>query len=133
MADINKVRTDPEKELQGVWTDFAEGIRLKIARAGNPAYRKLLRELSEPHIKDIRNGTMDEELNSTILKKVRAITILLDWENIEENGQEVSYSKEKALEYFMDPSLRDFYLFVVIESENMDLFRKEVIEEAIKN
>jgi len=133
MAHLNSIRTDPEKETKGVWTDFAEGIRIKVARAGNPEYRKLLRELTGPHLDKIRDGSVDPDLNLEILKKVRAATILLGWENLEDDNGEISYSPERALEFFKDETLRDFYLFVIIQSENIDLFRKEIVAESVKN
>lgn len=143
MANINLIRTDGEKELKGVWVDFAEGIRLKIARSGNDAYNKLLRELSEPHIDLIRAESLKPEneqseeykkLNAAIMVEVRATTILLDWEAIEdENDETVEYSLGQAMEYFRDPSLKDFYVFVRIQSQNIDNFRKEAIDKAVKN
>lgn len=133
MADINKVRTDVDKELNGVWIPFAEGIQLKIARAGNSKYNEMLRRLSAPHLEKIRDRSIDEEEYAVILKQVRAETILLDWSNIEESGRSITYTPTKALEYFMDPSLKDFYNFTIIQSQNIDLFRKDIIETGIKN
>jgi hypothetical protein len=133
MANINLVRTDPDKELHGVWVDFAEGIELKIARSGNSAYLELLKKLSEPHVQEIRDGSVDEDLYDDILRKVRASTILLDWKNIEDDTGTVSYSVEKAYEYFADPSLKDFYNFVIIKSQDIDKYRKVNVEASVKN
>ena len=83
MANINRIKTDCEKEANGVWVDFSLGIRLKIARARNPAYRELMNKLVEPNRQDIRDDEVDAEVLLEILKEVRSKTILLDWENIE--------------------------------------------------
>lgn len=135
MANINKIKTDSQKEIQGVWTDFAEGIRLKIARARNPAYKKSIRDLTEPHqIKEIREDKLMLEDLDELLKQVRAKTILLGWENIEdEAGKPIEYSPEQALAFFNDPELHDFYTFVILTSENMELFKKELVKDAEKN
>jgi hypothetical protein len=134
MANINAVKTDLNKEENGTWIEFALGIRLKIARARNPRYQERLRELTDPHRKDIREDKADLKQMAKILKKVRAETILLDWENIEdESGQPIPYSSEKALEFFNDNELKDFYSFVVLSSEQIDNFKKDLVEESEKN
>lgn len=134
MACIDLVKTDLQKEDKGVWIDFELGIRLKIARARNSAYREVMRELTEPHLKDIREGEMPLDKLEDLLKQVRAKTILLDWENIEDkDGDSIPYSPEQALVFFNDPELRDFYTFVVLASENMENFKKKLIKDAEKN
>lgn len=137
MAKLNELKTDVKKETNGMWLDFALGIRLKIARARNPNYQELLRELTEPHRSDLRKDQVEQKVidaTADILKQVRAKTILLDWENIEdEKGVEIPYSPEKALEFFRDPELKDFYSFVVISSEDRDNFKKNLVEDSEKN
>jgi hypothetical protein len=134
MANINLIKTDCVKEVNGVWVDFSLGIRLKIARARNSAYRELMNELIEPHRKDIRKDETDIEVINEILKEVRAKTVLLDWENIEdEKGKVISYSSKKALEFFNDPELKDFYTFVIVASENLENFKKDLVKESEKN
>lgn len=134
MANIESIKTDLQKEDKGVWIDFELGIRLKIARSRNSAYRELMRQLTEPHLKDIREGGLKIEVLEDYLRQVRAKTVLLDWENIEDvHGAPIEYSSEQALVFFNDPELRDFYTFVVMASENMENFKKKLIKDAEKN
>ena len=134
MACIDKIKSDLQKENEGVWVDFEVGIRLKIARARNSAYRELMRKLTEPYRKTIRDGGMELEQLEDLLRQVRAKTILLDWENIEDkNGNSIKYSSEQALVFFNDLELRDFYTFVITQSENMENFKKELVEDSEKN
>ena len=134
MANIERIKSDVQKEDNGVWIDFEVGIKLKIARARNFAYRELMQKLVEPYRKDIREGEIDLEVIQTILKQVRAKTILLDWENIEDkNGKTIKYSPEQTQAFFDDPELRDFYTFVILASENMEHFKKELVEDSEKN
>lgn len=134
MACIDKIKTDLQKETQGVWIDFEVGIRLRIARARNPAYRELMRKLTEPYRKTIREGGMEIEELEDLQRQIRAKTILLDWENIEdETGKTIEYSSEQALEFFKDLELRDFYTFVILQSETMDNFKKELVKDSEKN
>lgn len=134
MASIETIKTDLQKEIDGVWVPFAEGIELKIARERNSKYQEELRKLVDPVRKDIRDDTIDiEELNK-ILLKVRAKTILVDWKNIEsKDGETIPYSPEKAEEFFNDPELRDFYIFVVTIASDADSYKKELVKEAEKN
>lgn len=134
MAKINAIKTDVRKENEGVWVDFVLGIKLLIARARNPKYLALMQRLVDPHRQEIRSNEMDLEVLNDILKQVRAETVLLDWENIEDDkGITIPYSSEKALEFFKDPELKDFYTFVVITSENMENFKKNLVKDAEKN
>jgi len=133
MADINSIKTDSNKEIEGVWVDFELGIKLKIARARNPKYTELLRQLLDPLRVDIRNDKVAVDDFNNILLEVRARTVLLDWKNIEENGKSIPYSSEKAIEYFKNPDLKDFYVFVVSISENSAQYKKDLIENSEKN
>jgi len=133
MADINSIKIDLKKEIEGIWVDFAEGIQLKIARVRNVKYIELLQNLIEPYRKNIREDKVKAEDFADILLEVRAKTILLDWKNIEENGKSIPYSVEKAIEYFKNPELKDFYNFVVIVSENADQYKKDLIKDSEKN
>ena len=134
MANIELIKTSLDKELNGVWVDFAEGIQLKIARARNPKYQELLRDFVEPKRKDIREDKLEINDFNNILLEVRAKTVLLDWKNIEDNeGNTILYSPEKALEFFRDPELKDFLTFVIAVSENADQYKKDLTEGSEKN
>jgi len=134
MANIESIKTDVKKEEGGVWVDFAEGIKLKIARARNPKYQELLRNLVEPKKKDIRGDKLTIEQLSDVLLEVRAHTVLLDWKNIEDNnGATIPYSPDKAMEFFRDPELKDFHTFVVAISENADQYKKDLVKDSEKN
>ncbi|GAI86252.1 unnamed protein product [marine sediment metagenome] len=134
MANIESIKTDLKKETEGVWVDFEVGIRLKIARARNVAYRESMRKIMEPRRKTIREGGMELEELQDLVKQVQAETVLLDWENIEDkDGNSIKHSSEQALAFFNDPELRDFYTFVVTQSENMENFKKELVKDSEKN
>lgn len=139
MANINSIKTDVEKEDKGVWKEILDsGISLKIARARNSAYRELMRKLTEPRRDEIREEEKKDEAKLDILldilKEVRAKTILLDWKDLDDaDGNPIPYSCEKALEFFKDPELKDLYTFVIVSSEDMDNFKKDLVKESEKN
>jgi len=133
MANIELLKIDRDKELQGIWVDYVLGIKLRIARARNSKYLEEIMILTEPYKKELRESE-DVEKFEKILKQVRAKTILLDWQNIEDkDGNVIPYSVEKALEFFNNPELRDFYNFVILTSEDADYYRKNLIKDSEKN
>ena len=132
MGKLSKVKTDSKKEIEGIWEDYEEGIRLKIARMGNPLYDEEIYRLSKPVLKRSREIPADEL--ERISKQAVAKYILVDWENIEDDdGNEIPYSSEKALEYFNDHDLRGFYRDIILIANDRNRFRREFIEEAVKN
>lgn len=134
MANIERIKTDESKETSGVWVDYILGIRLKIARSRNPKYQEELRNLVDPKTKDIREEKLDVQVFADLLNTVRARTILLGWENIDDKGgNPIPFSIEQSEKFFADPELKDFCLFVVAVSENADQYAKEVLDESVKN
>jgi len=133
MADIKVVKTDMEKAEKGVWVPFESGIELCIASANSPEFRKARSRVMKQFTRRIRSKSVNPDEVLEALKPVYAKHILVGWKNIEEDGQEVSYSANKALEYFRDPSLSIFFDFVLEASGDDETFRMEDFEEAEKN
>ncbi len=132
MGDLKKIfATDKKKEQEGAWVDFGEGIRIKIARIGNPRYQEEFQRVSGPYKRQMRRGTMRDEVAEKLLTKVMAKTIVLDWEGLEEDGKAVKYSAEKAERILTDyPDLRDE---IADLAKDIASFRAEEDEETEKN
>jgi hypothetical protein len=134
MAKLSGIRTDPDKESSGVWVTYEDDIELKLARMNNPAFDKFLETRQGPNLGKFRKQKQTDAEQDALIKDAVAATILLDWKGIEdEDGKLVPFSKEKASELVKDPSLRDFYRFILIESSNAMNFRKAVLKEALGN
>ena len=134
MVSIESVKTDLSKEIEGVWVEYEGGISLKIARLNNPVHKEVVEKLSAPHMKGFRAHTIPQETRDKISKKAVAETILLDWKNIDDaDGNPIPYSREKALEFFENPELADFYDYVVIVSNQKENYRKQVLVDSEKN
>ena len=135
MNDIRKqYATDPTKEIEGVWSDdLGGGLKLKVARLKNPNFRKLYQKLTKPHERQIRNRTLDEATENSILAKCLAKTVLLGWEKLVLDKEEVPYSEAAALKILSDPELADFRDQVVDLASDAELFRQEHLEQAEKN
>jgi hypothetical protein len=134
MGTLNSVKLNVAKALGGVSVDYAAGIKLIIASSQGEAYRKARTALLAPHRKTVRRGAMDSEQMLDLLKPVIAEHLLVGWENLtDDDGAEITYSKEQALDYFNDPTLADMFDFVVETSSTQDLFREGSVEQSVKN
>lgn len=134
MAKLSSLRIDAGKDLEGVWTSYAVGIELKIARLGNPNYRAYMRKIGRPHKAQLRHGLMDDDKLEMLSKEALAHTVLLDWRNVEDdNGTPIQYTPERGLELFEDPEYADLYSFVVDFANTAENYRNQEMQEAVKN
>ena len=135
MGDIRKLYgTNENKEIEGIWQDMGDGIRMRIARIGNPKYQKMFQRISKPHRKAIRRGTLKEDVAEKLMIECTAETILLDWEGIELDGQSLPYSKENAIKILTD--FKDLKEYVNDFANEMEAYMEvdaEEIEEGLKN
>lgn len=136
--DINALRVDLAMEQQGAWVryeieDFKTDIWLRIARWGNPAFVKAVSEITAQRKVLLGVKELDAEQRIDVNREAACRTILTDWTGAAENGRPLPYSPEKALEFFRDPEMRNFWSFVVSESMRDAHFRKELHEAGQKN
>ena len=94
--DINKVFGDPDLERNGVWVDYHDGARIKIARLDHPAWQSRFDAVMKPYKRIESQGRLDPEKQIEILCRAYAQGILLDWENFEADGEPLPYSEEVA-------------------------------------
>ena len=132
MADVKKLfGTDTKKEQEGVWYDIAEGLRMKIARIGNPNYQKRFQAISKPYRRSIRRGTLSDDIAEKLLVQCLSETIVLDWEGVEDGGMEIPYSKDAAVDLLTKyPELRGYINDIANELEG---FQEEFVEVGDEN
>jgi len=132
MGDVKKLfGTDPTKEQEGVVHEMGDGLKMRIARIGNPKYQKRFQALSKPHRRAIRRSTLADEVAEKLLVQCLSETIVLDWEGLEENGEEVLYSLENCIRILTDyPELRNYVNDIANELEG---YQAEDDEEATEN
>lgn len=134
MAKLNSLRIDAKKVSGGVWCKYENDIEFLIARKPNPAFDEFMENEIGPHLASIRAGTFDKELDRQITKKAIAHTVLLGWENLQDDeGNDIPYSPEKAFEILTDPEFADIYKFILIMSSSQDLYRRKEEALASKN
>jgi len=124
---ISRFATDLGLEEDGVWMDIGDGASLKVARVGNPRYRKRIAQLTKPYKRQIRSDTLPEDLSDELVLKAFSETILLDWKGIEDDkGKAIKYSQEAA--YKLLSGLRDFRSLVAEIAMEQEAFRAEEAE-----
>ena len=131
--DIAKFRIDPAAEDEGVWTALGGDAEVRLARIGNRRYREALAARLKPYRRAIRAGSMPEEAIEKLVTEAVCETVLLDWRNLELDGEPVPYSPARALELLSDPAMRDLRDLVVELAGDMELYRARELEEAEKN
>jgi len=135
MANLKLLKTDTAKESEGVWVDWELDVKLRIARMGNPAFDAMMKRLSQPHLKKVRDRSIEgDEALEAVIVEAAAHTLLVGWKNIEdENGKAIKYSAKKAYEFFKDDGLRDLYKFVLSQANDAAQYRQSLDEDAAGN
>ena len=130
--DISKFQTNKSMEEEGVWVDVdGNGTKIKVARVNNPRYKKYFQKITKPYKRQIRSGTLSEDLAEKLLVDALANTILLDWQGFTKDGESFPYSVDNARAFLAEsPDFRDFVSDAANEMEN---YRTAELEEARGN
>lgn len=132
MIDLfDEFATDAALEVEGAWVTYRGATRLKVARANNDEYGKALTAAMEEHSEVLlAGGDEAEALSKRLMNEIMGKFILKGWENVKYKGKVVDYSPEIAAEMMVH---NDFRLYVKRTSENRELFKLKLVEEAAKN
>lgn len=129
---ISRLKADPQREVEGVWVDVYDGLRLRVARLTNPHFREAVRKQGRKHQLSMRRGLVDDAQLDDITRVAVAKYVLLGWENlVDDNDKPIPYSPEKALEIFKESP--DFYDMVIEYANDITLFKDAVAEDAKGN
>ena len=137
MTSIYKLFSTEEKyEKDGVWLEFGDGLKIKIARAGgrNKQYLKELNKLQRKYGRLIENDVLENSKADELLAEIYAKTILLDWEGItDENDKPLLFNVSNAKKILLD--IPDLFILIRNESSKLTNFREQEsnIEEIEKN
>ena len=131
--DLNKTRINPDLAIEGTWVPLDDQTELHIAQWLNKKHRDYLQKALDPYQRAIQTKTVDDKTLENIEIKGIANTVLLGWRGLKDNGVEVEYSVQKAIEYLGDESLQWFRDFVRDQAQDMTNFRDEITEEAIES
>lgn len=129
MSLFKQFKTDPDLETKGIFINFGETkdgriINFRLARAGgsNKAYEKAMELATKPIRRQLMNDTVDNAQLLRITRKVFAETVVLGWENVEdEDDKPIPFSKENCLKLFEE--LPDLFLDVQEQARKAVLYR----------
>lgn len=128
---FSSFKTDKALEEEGVWIDYGQGFRMKIARLGNSKCQAYLRRLRKPFMRQIQAGTLDDAVAESFLRKAVGKFVLLGWEGMcEDDGTEIPFSAEEAMKRL---ETRDFLELVVEIAQDRETFKEEIEGDAAKN
>lgn len=129
--DLNTFKVDQDKAQEGVWCDLGDA-RLKVARYGNKKFQDALKNAMAPYKRLAEQGRLNDDIAEKILINAIAKYVLLGWENLTIDGKGVNYSYDNAVKILSNPEYKDFREVVVSMSQEVDLFRKEEVEEIVE-
>ena len=129
--DLKDFKTDKSKEQEGVWEDLGNECSVLVARYGNSAMIRAYRKYPRMLRQRLESGQADDNNSATILSKVMADTILLDWKGLKEDGKEIAYSKEECVRILTEyPDVRDMIFEISNEAQ---LYHDKGVMKTIKN
>jgi len=131
-VEIRKLVLDDSKDQDGLWFESGIGdIRIKVRRMGNSRYKEVFQKLIRPYRRQIDKGTLSEEVAEQILSRALTEAVIVDWENLEDGGKPVKFTKENAYKYLLEfEELRASVQDCAGEREE---FRVAWLEESAKN
>ncbi len=132
MPSLSGFKYDKGKETDGVWFTTLEGLKLKIARIGNPNAVRMTRKLTLENVRALKRDKSGDLLME-LACKVHAKHVLVDWKDLLEDDEVtlIPYSSKKAEELL---SAYPAFLEEVLEyASRDDEYRAELVEAAVKN
>lgn len=126
--------TDKNIEVDGVWLEYDEGVKIRVARAGgaNKRYLKAMEKLFRKHRKAIQLDTLPEEKARVLMREVYVDTVILGWEGVtDKEGNPMSFNRENCLKLFSD--LPDLFNDVQEQAGKIALFKADLDEIDSKN
>ncbi len=139
MAKFGEIATDPKAEMEGTWETYpGTDMQFLIGRTSSPKYEAAIRTVR----KKTRNRGQDElteRESKDLLAGAIAGNLLLGWKNVEaedstvENPKYIDFSVTAAVEKLRDPTLHDWYDWVLTKGRDGDRFRKEALAGTVGN
>lgn len=127
-------KADETLEREGVWLDFGDYGRFRIARSGgsNQAYNAKVAAAFKPYRRQYETGTLEEDKAREVLSSVFADTIILGWENVfGESGEPMEFNRGNALKLMNE--LPELYRMIREESDKFANFKAQDVETIAKN
>lgn len=130
--NLDELYVDPGRAAQGVWVDCFSGSKLKLAYSEGKAYKARLAKLYRQNRLEIDDTNEDSwDRIQEVTARALAECVLLDWEGIVINGEEVKYTVELGTQVLQQyPKLREF---VIEKAAEPSTFREGLISKVKKS
>lgn len=113
--EINRLKTDSDKELDGVWVELGDGAEVLVARMGNPTCAKRFSQLTSKASRG--RSVLSEDAQTKVLIEVVAETVFLDFKGLTEDGKALKNSQGQRVKLL---SIRDFRDWIIELASDMD-------------
>jgi hypothetical protein len=141
MSLRKKFKTDTSTETDGIWLEYGEGQRIKIARAGgaNTRFRTEGQKILKKYRNQLRLGVMPDEIQQRVARELYGKTIILDWEGITEDDCGIQDESTEIVECSLENVVKLLenlpMLFENIQenAQNSQLFLQAAREEDVGN
>lgn len=134
MLDLDKLRTDTAAETDGAWFTLGNGMRVKIARINEHTIGDAIRaELGPANVKLAREGKLADALYSRVRRIAIGMTSVRDWEPVQYQGREFSFSPDNLGTLMRDDALHDIRDGIAAIAESEAAFRESFLKDAEKN
>lgn len=132
MDIFDEFATDEQLEIEGVWVDYDEKTKFKIAREYNEHFTRLFSETQAKHKRALAGRSKEaKDLANRLMVEIMAKTILLGWEGpVMYQKQPLTYSYENAVKVL---TLKGFRAWVVQQASNEALYRDTAEKDDEKN
>ena len=125
---------DTSKEELGVWHSFDGDIEIRIRRLSSKISKNARKEAEKPRAAALRTKETPPEVYDQILIQQIARGVISDWKGVtDEEGNEIPYSGDIAVEIISGDEMKDFRLEVLNLSMTKEAYRAEVVEAAVGN
>lgn len=122
---LNVPSIDKEASTDGVWLDYQPDISFRIARDGNPGYKKAINTLYKVNKTFIDNKTLSDEQSNAMMNKIIATYILVDWKGLKNGDEDFPYSIESAIELLSDERYGELRTWIITQSKQIENYRSE--------
>lgn len=102
--EISDYNRSEEKSEKGIWINH-DGAKLKIRHFENEDFRGFIRSRTQANQRLPDGLTGDDDISDEEAAKAIAEHILIDWEGLEVNGEEVEYDVDLAKELLVKTEL----------------------------
>jgi hypothetical protein len=136
--NLGTLTIDEDVSKTGVWVDYLQGSRVKIASSSSHVYKGHIARLYKS------NRLQLDDTNPDNFRKIQELTaqamaekVLLDWDGMDWQNEDgsivhnVPYSPKLGKEVLLKADA--FREFVSEKAGTAGLFKKEIIEEAVGN